>query len=156
MKRRSRLKIKIFDENHLVEKGGFRFSWIWFSLISLCVAVIFVLVGMAIIWFSPLKSRLPGYMPVQQRGDTEIAVMQLDSLEAVYRINQAYIDNIATILNTDRPATVTVDTLSAALPLELDSLVLPSQIELEFVRKMEDAGYVIAAFNNIETNDSTR
>lgn len=109
---------------------------------------------MGIIWFTPLKNQLPGYMPVEQRSESEIAVLELDSLEAVYRINQAYIDNMAAILDGNLPATVIPDTLSAALPLEIDSLLLPSEIEREFVRKMGEKGYVIADFNIHKSNDS--
>lgn len=156
MKRGSKLRVSLFDENHLVEKGGFRFSWIWFTILCILYSCVFVGIGMGIIWFTPIKNQLPGYMPVEQRSESEVAVLELDSLEAVYRINQAYIDNVAAILDGKLPAKVKVDTISAAIPLEVDSLLLPSEIEREFVRKMGEKGYVIADFNSKETNDSTR
>lgn len=156
MKRGSKLRVSLFDENHLVEKARFRFSWIWFALISILFCCLFVAIGMGIIWYTPVKNQLPGYMPVEQRSESEIAVLELDSLEAVYRINQAYIDNVAAILDGDLPATLKEDTISAAIPLEVDSLLLPSEIEREFVRKMSEKGYVIADFNFKQTNDSIR
>ena len=153
MRRKKDLRLKLYDENHLVERGSIKFTWFRFALLCVAFAAIFVGIGMGIIWFTPVKNNLPGYMPVQQRSHTEEAVIQLDSLEAVYKINQAYIDNIATILDPERPATVAEDTLSSALPIEIDSLLLPSEIELEFVRKMENAGYVIANFEKEQSND---
>lgn len=156
MKRGNKIRVSFFDENHLVEKARFRWSWWWVGAVTVLYSCLFLALGMCIILFTPLKQQLPGYMPVEQRSDTETAVLELDSLEAVYRINQAYIDNVAAILDGAMPTNVRVDTISASIPLELDSLLLPSEIELEFVRKMEDKGYIIAAYNNDQTNDSTK
>ena len=156
MKRRSRIRVSFFDENHLVEKAGFRFSWWWFSLGCVFFSLLFVAVGMGIIWFSPLKQQLPGYMPTEQREDTELSVLELDSLETIYRINQAYIDNVAAILDGDISAEIETDTISSAVSLDLDSLVIPSRIEREFVKKLEGKGYVIGNHYNVTSNDSIK
>ena len=156
MRKKSRLKLKLYDENHLIDRGEIRFSWLRVGLLTLAFGIFFICAGMAIVWFTPIKNQLPGYMPVEQRSDTEIAVLKLDSLEAIYKINQDYIDNLATILDPDHEPRVTADTISPAVRIELDSLLLPSEIELEFIRKMEDAGYVIAAFDYPETTDESK
>ena len=152
MKRRSRLKVKFFDEAHLVDRGGFTVTWLRVALATLVVMGIFILIGIGIVWFTPVKKKLPGYMPPAQRARTEQAYLKVDSLEELYKVHQAYLDNLVKVLDTDRRPDF-IDTLDNALPLVPDSLMVSSEIEREFMKKMEEAGYIITVNQDYKDND---
>ena len=142
MKRRPKFKVRLLDEAHLIDRGGFNVTWFRVVAVSLLIMSFFILVGVGLVWFTPLKKRLPGYMPPDQRARTEAACLKVDSLQDLYRMHQAYLDNLVKVLNTDRVPD-SIDTLGVALPLVADSLMVSSEIEKEFMKKMEEAGYVI-------------
>lgn len=142
MKRRAKWKVRLIDEAHLVDRGSFTITGWRVGLATFCIVVFFVLVGVGIVWFTPVKKRLPGYMPPEQRARTEEAYLRVDSLRQLYMVQQAYIDNLVRVLDTDR-VPEKADTTNGALPLMPDSLLVSSEIEREFMKKMEEAGYVV-------------
>lgn len=98
MGKRKKLRLKIFDESHLVERRNMRFSWWRFWLILLLICCFFTFVGIAIVWTTPLKTKLPGYMKESQRSASADMLVRLDSLIEVQEINQQYIDNVRSII----------------------------------------------------------
>lgn len=142
MKIRPKYKVKIYDEAHLVDRGGFSLTWPRVILFSLFFMVFFIAIGMGIVWFTPIKNRLPGYLRNEERIKTEEAYLKVDSIEQLYTVHQAYLDNLVKILNVDRNPDV-ADTVARALPLIPDSIMVSSEIEREFMKKMEEAGYII-------------
>ncbi len=107
----------------------------WLSAAGVLV-VIFFIAGF-IIWITPLKRTLPGYMEPMERRSTIAALSRCDSLQEKITVNQRYIDNIRTILNTDRPVTDSVTTESRSYSVSIDSLMDPSSEEEKFVKMME-------------------
>lgn len=142
MKRRPKYRVRIYDEAHLVEKGGFTLSWVKVAVAAVVAVAVFLGIGLGILWLTPMKKILPGYMRAEQRVRTEDACLRVDSLEELYKVHQAYLDNIVKVLDTDREPEVP-DTAGVALPLLPDSLMVSSEIEREFMKKMEEAGYII-------------
>lgn len=142
MKNKPKYRIRIYDEAHLVDRGGFSVSWLRVSLTAFVLMAFFIAIGIGIVWFTPIKKRLPGYMPPEQRAKTEESCLRVDSLEQLYKVHQAYLDNIVKVLDTNRKADLP-DTAGSAVPLIADSLLVSSEIELEFMKKMEEAGYII-------------
>lgn len=149
MKNKPKYKVRIFDEAHLVEKGSFSLTWPRIILATLAVMVVFIAIGVGIICFTPAKKLLPGYMRPDQRVRTEDAYLKVDSLRELYRVHQAYLDNLLKLLDTDREPGVP-DTAGMALPLIPDSLMVSSEIEKEFMKKMEEAGYIITINQDYE------
>ena len=149
--RRPRYRIRIYDEAHLVDRGSIGITWVRVVLFCLAISVIFIGIGIGIVWFTPLKSKLPGYLPSEQRARTEDAYLKVDSIQKIYRVHQAYLDNLVKLLNSTRNPDVT-DTTGHALPLLPDSIMVSSEVEKEFIRKMEEAGYVIAITEEYEGN----
>lgn len=152
MRRRPKYKVKIYDEAHLVDRGGFSLTWPRVIAFSLMVALFFVSVGIAIVWFTPIKEKLPGYLRNEERLKTEEAFLRLDSIEQLYTLHQAYLDNVVKVLDTDRAPDMP-DTVARALPLMPDSILVSSEIEREFMKKMEEAGYIIAITKDYEENE---
>ena len=102
MKPQTKYKITIEDESHLTEVTSRRFT-----LVGLCAAMgvvlllSLILAGL-IISSTPLRTLLPGYLKESERSATEEGLMRLDSLMEVYEKNQAYIDNILRVTDTER------------------------------------------------------
>ena len=142
MKRKTKYRLRIYDETHLVDKGGFSLSWPGILLVSVAAFIVFVALGIGIVYLTPVKKLLPGYMRADQRVRTEDACLRVDSLEELYILHQAYLDNLIKVLDTDRQPDIP-DTVGPALPLIPDSLMVSSEIEREFMKKMEEAGYII-------------
>lgn len=149
MKIRPNYKVKIIDESRLVEKGAFSLTRTRVVLTMLCGMLVFIGIGIGIVCLTPVKKLLPGYMKPDQRVRTEEAFMKVDSLQQLYRVQQAYLDNLVKVLDTDRQPDLP-DTARAALPLIPDSLMVSSEIEREFMKKMEEAGYVITINQDYE------
>lgn len=143
MKRRHRYSIKIYDEAHLVDRGSITITWPRVVICCLIVVAVFVGIGIGIVWFTPLKGNLPGYLQTEQRAKTEDAYLKVDSLQHIYKVHQAYLDNLIKLLDEDRNPDV-ADTVARALPLLPDSIMVSSEVEKEFMKKMEEAGYVVA------------
>lgn len=152
MKRRPRYRVRIEDEAHLVEKGGFSLTWTRLIVAALCVMTVFMTLGACLVSFTPLKKFLPGYMLPAERLKTEDAYMKVDSLQELYKVHQAYLDNLVKVLDTDREPDIP-DTAAVALPLILDSLMVSSEIEKEFMKKMEEAGYIITITESYEESE---
>lgn len=140
MKRRSRIRVKFYDEAHLIDRGGFRITWWGVALTAILFMGVFILIGMAIIWYSPIKRNLPGYMAPAQRAKTEVATLKVDSIQALYNVHQAYFENLMKVLNTDRHPDK-IDTTGTAYAFTPDSLMGTTPIEQEFIKKMKQRGY---------------
>lgn len=153
MKKRPKYKVKIYDEAHLIEKGGFALTWPRIIGVTLIIALVFIAIGIGLVWFTPIKNSLPGYLRTEQRIKTEEAWMRIDSLEQLYILHQAYLDNIVKVLNSEREPDI-LDTTASAVPLFPDSLMVSSEIEREFMKKMEEAGYVITINQDYEEADT--
>ncbi|MCH5214875.1 MAG: hypothetical protein J1E97_06740 [Muribaculaceae bacterium] len=153
MKRRTRFRVKFYDEARLVDRGGFSVTWLGVAAIAIVVAAFFICIGIGVVWFSPIKNRLPGYMPPGQRAQTEEAYRKVDSLQQLYTTQQRYLDNLVNVLNTTRDPEVP-DTVGRALPFKPDSLLVSSEIEREFLRKMEEAGYIITVNRDYDDTDT--
>lgn len=108
----------------------------WLAVIGIGV-VIFILAGVTIA-FTPLRTLLPGYMKESQRSATEEGLMRLDSLQAAYDANQAYIDNFMRVVDTDRNPADSASTSAPETRLTTDSLTGPSEEEQRFVSAMEE------------------
>jgi hypothetical protein len=100
------------------------------------VLLLFLLSGMIIV-FTPLRTLLPGYMKEAQRDHTMATIVRLDSLQRAYDENQAYLDNIMTLLDTNRQPSDSASLTANVRPLTADSLIEASSVEKDFVKMME-------------------
>lgn len=103
----------------------------------LFLAVMFLFAGIFII-ATPLKTLLPGYMKQQERTATEENILRLDSIQAVYETNQAYIENFVKALDTERIPNDSILMVGETRELSSDSLLPASPLERKFVNAMEE------------------
>lgn len=101
-------------------------------------------------------------LPTEQRADKIDAIMALDSLSHLAQINQAYVDNVLEVLNTNRGADDVhgtyngLDTASLANRpvLTADSLAERSGAEQALINRMEDRDrYDVSALARVAADD---
>lgn len=155
MRNRPRYRVSIYDEAHLIDKGSFGISWFRILIAVFFLVLLGAAIGFSIVWYSPIKKQLPGYMPADERTKTEEAYIKVDSLQMLYDIHQEYLENLLKMMNPDRNPDA-ADTTSNAWRLEPDSLSAASEIELEFIRRMQKAGYYTNAPAPVMISDSIK
>lgn len=123
-----------------------RLSKVWSLRISrvrlVCTLILLVLMLMAIgamvVYISPLRRSMPGYISGSEREKVLGSISRLDTLSLVVASNQAFLDNVMKLMDTER---VSQDSLSASqllAPLPLDSLKTASAVERAFVAEMAE------------------
>lgn len=151
MRNRPRYRARIYDEAHLIDRGSFRISWFRVLFGVLLLVGIGIAIGFSIVWYSPIKKQLPGYMPPDERSKTEEAYLRADSLQMLYDVHQAYLENLLQVMDPNRMPDER-DTTTNAWRLEPDSLSAASEIEREFVKRMGEAGYKTVAPERLQAN----
>ena len=137
MKRRSKLRLKLTDEARLEEKWNVRFSLFGFIVCSLLIIAACIAIGIATVWFTPLKTRLPGYMKESQRSASADMLLRLDSIVEVNEMNQRYLDNIMAIIGSD---TIQTDSIAGNYRhghFTPDSLSSASEKEIQYVLSIQ-------------------
>lgn len=107
---------------------------------GLLAAIALAVIGALLLGATPLRSVLPGYLKRGQRSELYALSEKIDSINKESAVNRAYIDNIVAVFSAD----VDMDSVRrateeqlAATTLPLDSLLTPSQEELDFIRYYE-------------------
>lgn len=134
-----RLRLTLTDESRLLRLWSVRTGPLRIGLCVLALLAVGFLAGFLTVGFSPVKRSMPGYMTADDRTQTIRTLMRMDSLQRAMEINQAFMDNLSTILDTSRqPSDSTArDTLPGSA-LTPDSLIGSSPRERKFVAMMED------------------
>ena len=99
MKRRPRYKISIEDESRLETKAAFSASPLrWLFLGGVAVLSIMVL-GVFVVFLSPLRMLLPGYLKESERAETEMQLLRLDSIRMAYEANASFLNNMIRVIS---------------------------------------------------------
>ena len=138
MKAKKRYRIVIEDESRLRQVASVNVTpaLMWGGGIA-AVAVLVAVTSLLII-ATPIRTLMPGYLKNGERTQAKDALLRIDSIREAYRVSNAYIANILTVLDTDR--TPTDSLLKETTPNELppDSLLPASPREIEFITRMKD------------------
>lgn len=138
MRRHPKFHIKLENESNLTDIVDIKVSRFGLvGLITLTVAVIFLLAGVTIM-ITPLKTLLPGYMKQSQRSATEESILKLDSIQAVYQKNQAYIESVLRAFDTERQPEDSIQIADEVRIVSSDSLLPASPSEKRFVSAMAE------------------
>ncbi|MCM1319410.1 MAG: M23 family metallopeptidase [Muribaculaceae bacterium] len=127
----------------ILEDAG-RLHKVWDIRISrwrlVCTVVFICLIcmgiGVALVYLSPLQRKMPGYMTGNERNEAGAAIARLDTLSLVVASNQAFLNNMLTLMDTDREPTDSLQASARLAPLPMDSLKTASPAEREFVATM--------------------
>lgn len=138
MKRTRRYKITIEDESHLTEVASVSVSPLGFwSSLALIVVLSLFFSGL-IIWITPLRTLLPGYLKQSQRSATEEGLLRLDSMMTLYEQNRMFVDNFLRVTDTDRVPGDSSAVVPVSRELSSDSLMTAGRAEQQFVERMEE------------------
>ncbi|MCM1152167.1 MAG: peptidoglycan DD-metalloendopeptidase family protein [Muribaculum sp.] len=128
------------DDAHLERLGRLRLTPWRVALFAVSFLVISVILGVIVVLATPIKQYLPGYLKESQRAEGEETILRLDSLKLAYDRNQAYINNLTTVLNTGRaPSADSLEMVMTANRLTPDSLLDASKTEKDFVKRMQQS-----------------
>lgn len=131
--------ISVENARKLEEVVRIRISGLALLLCFSVLILISVGLGALVMGLSPLRRNLPGYLTDGHRQEALRTAERLDSIQLSYAINQRFLNNLTTILNTDREPTDSLGTGGfISNPLPLDSLLESSDNEKEFVAMMNE------------------
>lgn len=138
MKAKKRYRIAIEDESRLRQVASVKVSpaMLW-GVGTLSILLLIAFTGL-IIMATPIRTLMPGYLKKGERTEAKEGLMRIDSLRDAYRINSLYINNILTVLDTDRKPTDSLLNVTTPNELPPDSLLPASPREIEFITRMKD------------------
>lgn len=138
MKRKiPRYRLSLSDDSRLRLMAEVKLPmWQWI-LAVVAFSALAVLAAALLLSLTPLRGMLPGYMARETRAITEESMLRLDSLQAEYERDRAYIDNIMNVLDTDRAPADSMELVVNPRPMTADSLLPRSPEEDKFIRMME-------------------
>ena len=138
MLRKKRYRIVIEDESRLMELWSLKFTTLKAIIKSFLILIASICLSIFLIAFTPISDLLPGYMKKNQRIDSIETLLKLDSLQNQYESNQLYLNNIATIFDTERTPSDS-SSLTKQNPQVIEDTIMPtSQEELEFIKMMQE------------------
>lgn len=132
-----RYKISIEDESRLQSLASIEMTpvGIAFSLLAILIFILFT--GYIFILITPAKYLIPGYLRESDRYLSEEAILRVDSLRQANRQNQAFIQNMLTILNSDRIPVDSMNAVSRIMIPASEEIISTSNEELNFLKKMQ-------------------
>lgn len=138
MKTKKRYRIALEDESRLrqIASASVSPAVLWAG--GIAVVLLLLAISVVLIIATPLHNLMPGYLKKGERTEAKEGLLRIDSIRDAYRINNIYLSNILTVLDTDR--TPTDSLLNVTTPNELppDSLLPASPREIEFITRMKD------------------
>ena len=136
--RRHAYKVTIEDESRLENVASFSASVPVWVIRAAIVALVLMAVGACILFLSPARRLMPGYLRDSERTETEMQLLRLDSLRMAYETNQAFLSNIMNVFYP--PLSEPIDTaVTASSPrFATDSLLPTSREEEKFVNMMRE------------------
>ncbi len=138
MKAKRIYRVILENESRLENVRSWRLTPLRLILyIAGALAVALLLAG-TLICVTPIRNILPGYMKDTERAATVENLLRLDSLNEAFGKNKAFLNNLLTVLDTDREPSDSLDATRPASRLTSDSLLPASREEEKFVRMMQE------------------
>lgn len=138
MKNKAKYVLSLHDSAHLTRIWSLKLRW-WVAIPALLLSLALLIgAAVAIIIYTPLKQTLPGYMPPKERKTTIDDLMKVDSMQHLYEINQAYLDNLLTVLDTERSGGDSLKWAALTVKQAGDSLMGTSTEEKKFRAMMDE------------------
>ncbi len=100
-KLRNRYRMVIMNDETLEERISLKLSRMNVYIAFSSVLVLMLLLIMCLIIFTPLKEYIPGYGDLEFRENLEVIRSETDSLSVLVNQQDAYINSIRKIMNTD-------------------------------------------------------
>ncbi|MDE7381952.1 MAG: M23 family metallopeptidase [Muribaculaceae bacterium] len=138
LRRKPKYLIILEDEAHLQNVGRWYLTPWKIAGLSLILFLIALILGFLLFLLTPIKTLLPGYLKQSERVSSEQTMLRLDSLQNVFNQNEIYLNNILTVLDTERHSSDSTSALRRRNFMTLDSLQGASSEEKKFLSAMQD------------------
>lgn len=138
MKAKKIYRISIEDESRLRQIVSVSASPYVLWICGIAIGLLLVAIASILIIITPLHTMMPGYLKKGERTEAEQGLLRIDSISEAFRLNNIYLSNILTVLDTDRTPTDSVITTTSPNELPPDSLLPTSPREIEFISQMKD------------------
>lgn len=130
--------VRVEDCSRLMSLMAFRMPlWRW-MLLALTFILLCIGLAVMLVCFTPMRQVLSGYVKESQRALTIDNLMRLDSLRDAYEENMLYMNNLFTVLDTDRVPGDSTGIVVNEHQLTPDSLLPTSTLEQNFVKKIQE------------------
>lgn len=137
-KRSKQYHLSLEDDAHLERVARWKVTPFRVVLLAIVALLIMCGLGVTIVFTTPLKRMLPGYLKESQRSQSEDTYVRLDSLQAAYARNEAFMTNILNVLDTDRTPSDSLSVSRRTGDVTSDSLLPPSAREKKFMTQMQE------------------
>lgn len=137
-RRNKQYHISLEDDAHLERIARWKITPLRVAAACVCSLIIMCVLGVILVYITPLKRLLPGYLKESQRSASEETFMRLDSLEEAYEQNNAFMANIMNVLNTDRTPEDSLLVSRKTATVTTDSLLPPTAREKKFMHQMQE------------------
>lgn len=138
MKAKRRYRIAIEDESRLRQVASLCVSPAKLWAGSIAAVLLLVIFTATIIMATPIRTLMPGYLKKGQRTEAKEGLLRIDSIRNAYAVNNLYLSNILTVLDTERTPTDSLQNETTPNELPPDSLLPASPREIEFITRMKD------------------
>lgn len=133
-----RYRLTLEDAGRLTKVWSVRISRVRLVCTVILCSLLLIGLGAMLVIISPLKRRVPGFITANERNEAIASLARMDTLSMVLAANQAYLDNVVTLMDTERATGDSVRASERLAPLPLDSLKTASPSERRFVAAMEE------------------
>lgn len=131
-------RLTLEDAGRLRKVWSIRISRWRLVCMLICLSFMLMGLGVLIVALTPVKRSMPGFMTASDRTEVVNALARIDSLRMVMASNQAYIDNVVTLFDTDREPTDSLRAGDRLVALPPDSIKTASPAERKFVSMMDE------------------
>ena len=138
MKAKKRYKIVIEDESRLRQIASVSAPPYLLWIGGAIAIILMITIAVLLIIGTPIRTLMPGYLKKGERTEAEEGLLRLDSLRNSYMLNNAYLTNILTVLDTDRTPSDSTQLSEILTELPPDSLLPTSPLEIEFINQLKD------------------
>lgn len=138
MRAKKKYKIIIEDESRLRQIASVSAPPYLLWIGGVTTIIVLIAIAVLLIVGTPIRNLMPGYLKKGERTEAEESMLRLDSLRNSYMLNNAYLTNILTVLDTDRTPSDSTQLSEILTELPPDSLLPSSPREIEFINRLKD------------------
>lgn len=130
-------RLSLQNLNCFEEVWGIKLTVKRVAMIAVVVLFAAIVIGIAVVAFSPVKSLLPGFIKSDERESYENLSLKVDSLSTVAAIQNDYLENIVAIMSDSIETVIPEMRLDSVNVLTADSILPTSEAERKFVKQYE-------------------
>ncbi len=131
-KLRRRYKLVFMDADSYEEKLSVNLTRLGVMLVALLIIIIFTVINIYLIAFTPIREYIPGYADVELPAKLYELNRKTDSLENAFRVKDQFINNLKRIISDD--SIVETRQQLVAESMTYDTLRMPVSVEDSLLR----------------------